>query len=69
MGVAPNLLIHYFKTKDAMILELSSSLMSDYRNNVIASMNHENGPENRLKQVLRMGFLSRWNLKNWLRRF
>jgi len=43
--------------------------MSDYRNNVIASMNHENGPENRLKQVLRMGFLSRWNLKNWLRRF
>ena len=52
MGVAPNLIVHYFKTKEAMVLELTSSLMAEYEAVLLSAMHRESGPEQRLKALL-----------------
>jgi len=56
MGVSPNLLVHYFKSKDAMVLELFDLLMVEYFEFVGAATAGENPGEHRIKTMLKAMF-------------
>ncbi|MEM6764291.1 MAG: TetR/AcrR family transcriptional regulator [Bacteroidota bacterium] len=61
MDVNPSLLIHYFSTKEDMVIELVESILSTYRTGIFPSLQSIEDPEERFDQLLNYTFGTDWN--------
>jgi AcrR family transcriptional regulator len=60
MGVHPSLLIHYFKTKDEMVVELVEFIIDKYENTFLPSITLIEDPERRFDVFLSTIFGLEW---------
>jgi AcrR family transcriptional regulator len=60
MGIHPSLLVHYFKTKDDMIVELVDYILEQYEKLVKKRTNDVSDPHKRLNALLEMVFDVDW---------
>lgn len=61
MSVNPSLLIHYFSTKEEMVMELVESILSTYRNGIFPNLQNIQDPNERFNQMLNYAFGTDWN--------
>ncbi|MEL6191473.1 MAG: TetR/AcrR family transcriptional regulator [Bacteroidota bacterium] len=61
MDVNPSLLIHYFSTKEDMVIELVESILSTYRTGIFPSLQNIDDPAERFDQLLNYTFGTDWN--------
>ena len=61
MDVNPSLIIHYFSTKDAMVLGLIEYLFSTYTAHIIPDLSDVEDPEERLEDLLDVIFGIQWD--------
>ncbi len=60
MGVNSGLLVHYFKTKEEMILAMVDFMLDKYANIYITKLNEYSDPQDRLHNVLNTFFEPDW---------
>lgn len=60
MGVNSGLLVHYFKTKEEMILSMVDYMLEKYAQIYINKLNEYSEPRDRLNNVLNTFFKSEW---------
>lgn len=61
MQVNPSLLIHYFSTKEEMVIELVDSILSTYRDGIFPNLQTIEDPQLRFEQMLNYAFGTDWN--------
>ncbi len=60
MGVNSGLLVHYFKTKEEMILAMVDFMLDKYANIYLSKLNEYSDPQDRLDNVLNTFFEPDW---------
>lgn len=60
MGVNPSLIIHYFKTKDEMLVEMVDFLLTRYEETYLAELDQVKDPEQRFDMVLNIVLGDDW---------
>jgi len=61
MGIHPSLIIHYFSTKDEMIVELVELILKEYEETFLPRLEEKKDPEERLHAALDAIFGLDWN--------
>ena len=61
MGIHPSLIIHYFSTKDEMIVELVELILKEYEETFLPRLEEKKDPEERLNAALDAIFGLDWN--------
>jgi AcrR family transcriptional regulator len=61
MGVHPSLLIHYFKTKEEMLVELVDFILNRYEETFLPPIRSTDDPRERLDRLLDAVFSLRWH--------
>lgn len=60
MEVNPSLLIHYFKTKEEMVVAFVEKLLKQHKKNFKEKVSTADSPKNKLNQVLNILFSEEW---------